>query len=436
MKGRGTISFVLVLFAAMLMSFAGTVQAAPGKDTKPVISAGYPSKDVNTAKVTAPGGLEIKNSMNTKDGTGIKVPNGKIVTILSRESNNWYKISYKDDTGYVKGIMLVDNTDIMYTTASSLMLRAEAGTSGRILKRMPFGSKVEVVERTSREWFEVNYDGKTGYASAQYLSKEKPKKEEKKKTNKKKEQPAKTIDLKRVKFEDTYVYYDGRYHSLPKVKGLPKDVKVTYNTTKRFKYIGVYSVTAEFKAANKKDKLKNASKKTAKLVIRVKKGAVYTEKNFRVRITDPKLNGKGAVKVIGPANKKIKELKIPKTASIGGVRFKIIAVAREAFAGCKKLKTVTISDNVKKLGGRSFADCKRLEKVKTGKGLTTLKGNVFNGDKRLKSIRFKSVKISKVGRNVFKGINKKAVIKVPKKKRKEYTELFAKKGQGEKVIIK
>ena len=65
-----------------------------------------------------------------------------------------------------------------------------------------------------------------------------------------------------------------------------------------------------------------------------------------------------------------------------------------------------------------------------------MKGNVFNGDKRLKSIRFKSVKISKVGRNVFKGINKKAVIKVPKKKRKEYTELFAKKGQGEKVIIK
>lgn len=453
MKRRNTISFVLVLLAALLMTFAGNGQAlAAGKgegSTQPAINAAYPSKDVYTAKVTAPGGLKIKKSMNTRDDLGVTVPNGKIVSIIKRESNNWYEIRYQDDTGYVKGIMLVDNKDVMYTTAK-LNLRTDIGKS--VILTMPKGEAVEVIDRENKEWLLVNYKGKIGYASAEYLSKEKPKEEKKEDTKKdskktdtknttkkqttKKEEPAKTIDLKNVKFTDIHTYYNGRYHSLPRVKGLPKDVKVTYSTTKRHKNVGEYSVTAEFKAARKQDKLRNAQKKTAKLVITIKKGSVFTKKNYKVKVTDPKLNGKGTLRVIKPVSKKIKELKVPKKVKIGGIWFNITAVGREAFAGCKKLKKVTLSDNMKTIGYGAFSDCKKLEKVKIGKGLKTLKTNAFRGDKKLKSITFKSKKITKVGKNVFKGINKKAVIKVPKKKLKKYTKLFAKKGQGKNVVIK
>ena len=451
MKRKKTISFVLVLFAAMLMSFTGSVLAAPGKakaDKQPVINAGYPSKEVYTAKVTAPGGLKIKKSMNVTDDSGVTVPNGKIVSILSRESDNWYKISYGKDTGYVKGIMLVDNTDVMYTTAN-LNLRSEE--SRAVLLTMPEGSMVEVIERETDGWILVNYKGKVGYASSDYLSKDKPKqdpdkkddkkkddkkKDDKKKDNKKKEEPAKTIDLKNVKFENVYVYYDGKEHALPKVAGLPKDVKVNYNTSEKHRNIGEYSVTAEFSAVKKKDKLKNAEKKTAKLIIRVRKGAVYANKLYKVRITDPRTNGKGTAAVIGPVNKKISELRVARTIKIGGVRFRITVIGTKAFAGCRKLKSVILSDYIDTIGKKAFADCVRLEEITIGRGLKTLKSSAFSGDKRLKNIRFKSLKLKTVGKKVFKGIHKKAVIRVPKKKLKKYTKLFTKKGQGKDVVIK
>ena len=60
----------------------------------------------------------------------------------------------------------------------------------------------------------------------------------------------------------------------------------------------------------------------------------------------------------------------------------------------------------------------------------------FAGDKKLKSINVKSKAIKKVGAKAFKGIYKKAVIKVPKAKKKAYKKLFKKKGQAKTVKIK
>ena len=48
----------------------------------------------------------------------------------------------------------------------------------------------------------------------------------------------------------------------------------------------------------------------------------------------------------------------------------------------------------------------------------------------------KNKKLKKVGAKVFKGIYKKAVIKVPKAKLKAYTKLLKKKGQAKTVKIK
>ena len=47
-------------------------------------------------------------------------------------------------------------------------LRQKANTSSKVLKRLPYGTKVEVVSR-SGGWCKVTYNGTTGYASAQFL---------------------------------------------------------------------------------------------------------------------------------------------------------------------------------------------------------------------------------------------------------------------------
>jgi hypothetical protein len=60
---------------------------------------------------------------------------------------------------------------------------------------------------------------------------------------------------------------------------------------------------------------------------------------------------------------------------------------------------------------------------------------VFAGDSKLKSITIQSEKLKKVGSGTLKGINKKAKIKVPSAKLKDYKKLLKGKGQGNKVKI-
>ena len=80
-------------------------------------------------------------------------------------------------------------------------------------------------------------------------------------------------------------------------------------------------------------------------------------------------------------SKKLKKVTIQKTVTINGKKYKVTAIAKNAFKGCKKLKTITI----------------------------------------------KSVSLKKVGKNAIKGISKKAKIKAPKKYLKKYKKLFTKK---------
>lgn len=56
--------------------------------------------------------------------------------------------------------------------------------------------------------------------------------------------------------------------------------------------------------------------------------------------------------------------------------------------------------------------------------ITEIKPNAFKGCKKLKKITIKTTKLKTVGKNAFKGINKKAVFRVPKKKYKKYKKLF------------
>ncbi len=90
-----------------------------------------------------------------------------------------------------------------------------------------------------------------------------------------------------------------------------------------------------------------------------------------------------------------------------------------------------------KIGNNAFAGCEKVRKaVLKSTVLKQLEGKVFYNCKKLKSIVIKSTKLKKAGKNAFKGIYKKAVIKVPKKKYKAYTKLLKKKGQGKSVKIK
>ena len=77
-----------------------------------------------------------------------------------------------------------------------------------------------------------------------------------------------------------------------------------------------------------------------------------------------------------------------------------------------------------------------MKTVTIGKNVTVLGNNVFYGCKKLKKITVKSTKLKKVGSKSLKGIDKKAVIKVPKSKLSKYKKLFKSKGAPKTVKVK
>ena len=59
---------------------------------------------------------------------------------------------------------------IVNTEGPALRLRAEASTEGSILEKLANGTQVEVLSVLEEGWYQVSYQGLTGYVSAEYLT--------------------------------------------------------------------------------------------------------------------------------------------------------------------------------------------------------------------------------------------------------------------------
>ena len=114
------------------------------------------------------------------------------------------------------------------------------------------------------------------------------------------------------------------------------------------------------------------------------------------------------------AKKKAKTVVIPKTVKVDGVNYKVTAIAEKAFAGNKKLKTVVIGADIEKIGAKAFYKCVNLKKV---------------------TIQTTKLTAKTVGAKAFAKIHKKAVVKVPKAKKKAYKKWLKKRGIGGKQKI-
>ena len=147
--------------------------------------------------------------------------------------------------------------------------------------------------------------------------------------------------------------------------------------------------------------------------------------NYRITGTDTV-----EVKNMTAKGKRKKAVKISKTIKVNGRTLKVTGVAANAFKGNKKMTSVTIGSNVKKIGSGAFMNCRNLTRVTvTAKGLTSIGKNAFKGDRKLKTVNLRKVKaLKKVGKGAFKGISKKVTVKVPKQKKKAYSKLLKKAG--------
>ena len=126
---------------------------------------------------------------------------------------------------------------------------------------------------------------------------------------------------------------------------------------------------------------------------------------------------------------------IPDMVKISGVSYKVTAVADGAFRGNKKIKTVVIGGNTASIGAKAFCQCTSLTKAVISESVSKIGKMAFYGCRKLKNIQIKTRALTtkNVGKNAFRGIYAKAVIKTPKKKLKAYKKLLKGKGIGKKV---
>ena len=118
-------------------------------------------------------------------------------------------------------------------------------------------------------------------------------------------------------------------------------------------------------------------------------------------------------------SKSVKNVIVSETVTYDGITYKVASIALGAFKNNKKLTKVTIGSNVKTIGKQAFYGCKNL-----------------------KSVTIKSTKLTtkSVGAKAFTKAgsknNKKLVVRVPKNKKKSYVKLLKKKGLSSNAKIK
>ena len=193
----------------------------------------------------------------------------------------------------------------------------------------------------------------------------------------------------------TTTYYDGAAKKpAVRIDGLTAgtDFKVEYSNNTN---IGTAKVTITPLTVS-------GTAKTLTFAIKVKAGATYTAGNLQYKVTNASTNGKGTLKVA--SFKGSTTASIPATVKIGGVSFKVTAIAAAAFKGNAKLRTLTIGSNVASIAAKSFYGCKNLKKV-----------------------LFKSKKLPSVGALAFKKVKAKIAIGT-KGSAKALRKLLLKKG--------
>ncbi|PFR90298.1 hypothetical protein COK39_24775 [Priestia megaterium] len=127
-----------------------------------------------TYKVTA-SKLNVRSGAGTTYGIIGSVVKGQTLSVVSK-SGSWYKINYNGRTGYVSsdyvqtsGTTTPPAESTTYTvTASTLNVRSGAGTSYASIGSVTKGQKLSVVSK-SGNWYKINYNGRTGYVSSDYV---------------------------------------------------------------------------------------------------------------------------------------------------------------------------------------------------------------------------------------------------------------------------
>ncbi len=175
------------------IKFKGTTGYVNGAYLK-AKPASKPTSTTNQIKVSKASGTFIvtADSLNVRSGNTAAysslgaLKKNEQVSVTGKTSNNWYQIKFKGKNGFVNGayleakpaskpapqtnqIKVAKASGTYKVTANTLNVRSGNTASHSKIGSLTRGNKVKVTGKTSNGWYRINFKGKIGFVSGQYL---------------------------------------------------------------------------------------------------------------------------------------------------------------------------------------------------------------------------------------------------------------------------
>ncbi len=134
--------------------------------------------------------------------------------------------------------------------------------------------------------------------------------------------------------------------------------------------------------------------------MKIKKGSKVTDKKTKAVY---KITGTGknrTAEYTKSTRKNPSSISVPTSVKLNGKNYKVTSVGKAALKNSKKLKTVKLGKNVKKIGQQAFYGCTKLTNVSLGKNVTAIGANAFNKCIALTIITIPS-RVNKIGTKAF-----------------------------------
>ncbi len=135
------------------------------------ISSKYTKDVTKTVEVTA-SSLNVRSGPSTKYKSIGILKKGKTVTVVA-DMKDWYKIEYKDGYGYISKKYAREvasekpSAGKTVTVTTDLYVRSGPGKEYKTIGTLKKGKTVETFDKKNG-WYQIKFNGKTGYISAKY----------------------------------------------------------------------------------------------------------------------------------------------------------------------------------------------------------------------------------------------------------------------------
>jgi uncharacterized protein YraI len=165
---------------ALLLIVASVLWLIPAQDIQAQSTASFTAKTIFDVNIRATPGIN--------SGVLAIFPSGAQGTAIGRSpGNNWIQMQYQQTTGWVAAWLVVfsgdtsllpvttdmqpdpitTNDPVLLFSPYNLNIRAEPNASARILGKLPFGTRVSALQRTSNSsWVRIDYNGTQGWVAA------------------------------------------------------------------------------------------------------------------------------------------------------------------------------------------------------------------------------------------------------------------------------